>query len=54
MLVTIGMNGALAAPCSHFDSSGVFGLSYLDLCEVYCTSKVSVVMDPETVISGRP
>ena len=32
----MGMNGALAGPSSHFELSGVFDLSDLDLCEVYC------------------
>jgi len=39
MLVTMGMNGALAGPStsSHFELSGVFDLSDLELCKVYCT-----------------
>ena len=41
MLVTIGMNGALAGPSSHFELSGVFDLSDLELCEVYCIVNVA-------------
>jgi len=33
MLVTMGMNGALAGPSSHFELSGVFDLSDLDVGE---------------------
>ena len=40
MLVTMGMNGALAGPSSHFDLSGVFDLSDLELCEAYHIFKV--------------
>ena len=36
MLVTIGMNEALVGPSSHFELSGVFELSDLELCKVYC------------------
>ena len=36
MLVTMGMNGALAGPSSHFELSGVFDLTDLELCEVHC------------------
>jgi len=36
MLITVGMNGALAGPSSHFELSGVFYLSDLELCKVYC------------------
>jgi len=36
----MGMNGALAGPStSHFKLSGVFDLSDLEICEVYCISK---------------
>jgi len=32
----MGMNGALVGPSSHFELSGVFELSDLGVCEVYC------------------
>jgi len=37
----MGMSGALAGPSSHFDKSGVFDLSDMDVCEVYCISLYS-------------
>jgi len=44
MLVTMGMNGTLAAPSSHFELSGVFDLSDLELCEVYCMFKIKILI----------
>jgi len=32
MIVTMGMNGALVGPGSHFELSCVFDLSDLELC----------------------
>ena len=59
MLVTVVMNGALAGPSSHSKLSGVFDLSNLELCDIYCTLKhwwlkpsniIKYLFDPTKVI----